>query len=112
MDAAYESMLHNRLNTGRSGALSRFDEVGVDVRLRTRLADPADEDVNSAEGDSVPVLDRARLGAAAFVVDVEFAATTLGHPAHNVSLEPFEVALQELKSTMRWPHGGRQLSWN
>ena len=42
-------------------------------------------------------------------VDVDLAATTLGHPAHYVSLEPFEVALQELKSTMRWPHGGRQV---
>ena len=40
------------------------------------------------------------------------AATTLGHPARNIFLEPFEAALQELKSTMRWPHGGHQLSWN
>ena len=56
MDAAYEGMFHDRLNTGRPRALSRFDEVGVDVRLRARLVDPADEDMNSAEGDPVPVL--------------------------------------------------------
>ena len=56
MDAAYEGMLHDRLNTGGPCALSRFDEVGVDVRLRARLTDPADEDVNSAEGDPLPVL--------------------------------------------------------
>ena len=36
----------------------------------------------------------------------------LGHPSHSVSLEPFEAALQELKSTVRSPHGGSQLSWN
>ena len=34
------------------------------------------------------------------IVDVELAATTLGHPAQSVSLEPFEAALQELKSTV------------
>ena len=48
MDAAYEGMLHDRLNTGEPGALSHFDEVGVDIRLRAQLADPADEDVSSA----------------------------------------------------------------
>ena len=57
MDAAYEGMLHDRLNTGGPRALCCFDEVGVDVRLRAQFADPADEDMNSAEGDPVPVLD-------------------------------------------------------
>ena len=56
MDASYEGMLHDRLNTGGPRALSHFDEVGVDVRLRARFTDPADEDMNSAEGDPVPVL--------------------------------------------------------
>ena len=74
--------------------LSRLDDVGAGVRLRARFADLADEDVNSAEGDPVPVLDRASLGAPACIVDVELAATTLGHPAHSVSLDPFEVSLQ------------------
>ena len=36
--------------------LSRLDDGSADVRLRARLADLADEDVNSAEGDPVPVL--------------------------------------------------------
>src|SRR4051812_12448063 len=44
-------------------------------------------------------------GPPAFVIDVDLAATTLGHPADRVSLDPFEAALQELKSTVRWPHG-------
>ena len=57
MDVAYEGMLHDRLNTGGPRALSRLDEVGEDIRLRARLADPADEDMNSTEGDPVPVLD-------------------------------------------------------
>ena len=56
MDATYEGMLHDRLNTGGPHALSRFDEVGVDVRLRARFADPADEDMKSAKGDPLPVL--------------------------------------------------------
>ena len=47
-----------------------------------------------------------------FVLNVELSVMTLGHPAHSVSLEPFEVALQELKSTVRWPHSGHQLSWS
>ena len=56
MDTAYEGMLHDRLNTGGPGVLSCFDEVGVDVRLRARLTNLADEDMNSAEGDLVPIL--------------------------------------------------------
>ena len=41
---------------GGSRTLSSLDDVGADVRLRARLADPADEDVNSTEGDPVHVL--------------------------------------------------------
>ena len=35
--------------------LSRLDDVGANVRLRARLTDPADEDVDSVEGDPVPL---------------------------------------------------------
>ena len=56
MDTSHESMLHGRLNPGRTRTLSHLDEVGADVRLRARFADLADEDVDSAEGDPVPVL--------------------------------------------------------
>ena len=34
--------------------LSRLDDVGADVRLKARLADLADEDVDSAEGTRYP----------------------------------------------------------
>ena len=112
MDETNKGTLHGGLNSGGSCTLSRLDDVGADVRLRAWLADPADEDVDSAEGDPVPVLNRANIGAPTFIVDVELAVTALGHPAHSVSLEPFEVALQELKSAVCWPHDGRQLSWN
>ena len=56
MDAFDEGTLHSRQSPGGSRTLSRLDEVGADVRLRARLANPADEDVDSAEGDPVPVL--------------------------------------------------------
>ena len=56
MDASYESMLQGRQSPGGSRMLSRLDKVGADVWLRARLAYLADEDVNSAEGDLVPVL--------------------------------------------------------
>ena len=56
MDASHESMLQGRQSLGGSRTLSRLDEVGVDVRLRARLADLADEDVNSAKGDLIAVL--------------------------------------------------------
>ena len=49
--------------------------------------------MDSAEGDPVPVLDCADLGALACIIDVELAAMTLGHPAHSISLDPFEAAL-------------------
>ena len=56
MDASHEGTLHGRLSPGGSRMLSRVDDVGVDVWLRARFADLADEDVNSAEGDPLPVL--------------------------------------------------------
>ena len=57
MDESYERTLHGRLNPGRTRTLRRFDEVGGDVRLRARFVDLADENVNSAKVDLVPVLD-------------------------------------------------------
>ena len=36
-----------------------------------------------------------------YIVDVEVAASALGHPAHGVSLDPFEVALSELVTIVR-----------
>ena len=57
MDDSHEGTLHGWLNPGGSRTLSRFDDVGADVRLRARLADLANEDVDAAEGDPVSVLD-------------------------------------------------------
>ena len=57
MDDSHEGTLHGRLNPGRSRTLSRLDDVGADVRLRARFADLANENVDAAEGDPVPVLD-------------------------------------------------------
>ena len=56
MDATHEGIPHGRSSSGGFCPLSRINEVGADVRLRARLADPADEDVDSVEGDLVPVL--------------------------------------------------------
>ena len=56
MDATHESTLHDWLSSGLPRTLSRLDEVGANVRLRARLADLANENVDSAEGDPVPVL--------------------------------------------------------
>ena len=56
MDETNKGVLHDGLNLGGSCTLSRFDDVGAGVRLRLRLADLADEDVDSAKGDPVPVL--------------------------------------------------------
>ena len=53
MDAAHEGTLHDGLNSGGSHTLSRLDEVGAVVRLRPRLTNPADEDVDPSEGDPV-----------------------------------------------------------
>ena len=57
MDKSNKGALHGGLNTGGSCTLSRLDDVGADVRLRARFTDLADEDVDSAEGDPVLVLD-------------------------------------------------------
>ena len=56
MDDSYENMPCCGLNRGRACTLSRLDDVGAGVRLRARFADLADKDVDSAEGDPVPVL--------------------------------------------------------
>ena len=56
MDKSREGTIHGRPNPGGSRMLSRLDDVGVDVRLRARSANLADEDVNSAEEDPVLVL--------------------------------------------------------
>ena len=46
MDATHEGTLHGGMSPGGSRTLSRLDDVGADVRLRARLADLADEDVD------------------------------------------------------------------
>ena len=56
MDATHEGTPRGGLSPGGSHTLSRLDEVGADVQLKAQLADPADEDVDSAEGDPLPVL--------------------------------------------------------
>ena len=55
MDDTYEDMPCCGLNLGRACTLSRLDDVGAGVRLRARFVDLADEDVNPAKGDLVPV---------------------------------------------------------
>ena len=57
MHCSNEDVLHGGLNPGESRTLSRLDDVGEDVRLRSRFVDLADEDVDAAEGDLVPVFD-------------------------------------------------------
>ena len=57
MDTSYERTLHGRLNPSGACMLSCLDEDGADVQLRARFTDLADEDVNSAKGDPVPLLD-------------------------------------------------------
>ena len=56
MDESNKGTLHGGLNPGGSCTLSRLDDVGVDVRLRARFANLANEYVNAAEGDPVPIL--------------------------------------------------------
>ena len=56
VDATHKDTLHAGLNSGGFCMLSHLDEVGAAVRLRPRLADPADEDVDPFEGDLVPIL--------------------------------------------------------
>ena len=62
MDKTNKGTLHDRLNPGRPSTLSRLDDVGADVQLRALFADLANEDVDSAEGDPVPVLDEPASG--------------------------------------------------
>ena len=57
MDDTYENMFYGGLNLGGACTLSRLDDVGADVWLRARFADLADEDMDSSEGDPVPLLD-------------------------------------------------------
>jgi hypothetical protein len=52
-----EDVIPAGLSPGGLPAPSRLDDVGADVRLRFRSAGFADEDVEFAEGDPVPVLD-------------------------------------------------------
>ena len=56
VEATHKGMLHDGLSSGGFRMLSRLDEVGAAVQLRARLTNPANEDVNSAKGDSVAVL--------------------------------------------------------
>ena len=56
MDATHKGTLYGGSGPGGSRALSHLDEVGADVWLRARLADPADEDMDSAKAGPVPIL--------------------------------------------------------
>ena len=56
MDDTHENKPCLGLNLGGSCTLSRLDEVGADVRLRALFADLANENMDYAEGDPVPIL--------------------------------------------------------
>ena len=56
MDASNKGTLHGGLNPDGSRMLSHLDDFSADVRLSARFADLADEDMDSTEGDPVPVL--------------------------------------------------------
>ena len=56
MDASHESMLQGRQSPGGPCALSHLDEIGVEIRLRARLTNLANKNMDSAEGDPVPIL--------------------------------------------------------
>ena len=56
VDTANKDTLHVGLSLGGFRMLSHLDEVGAVVRLRPRLANPADEDVDPSEGDPIPIL--------------------------------------------------------
>ena len=100
MDASHKGTLYGWLNPGRPRTLSCLDEVGAGVQLRPRFTNLANENMYSAKGDPVSVLDWAGLGAPSFIVDVELATTTLVHPANRVPFESLKVSLQELKTIM------------
>ena len=57
MDETNKGVIHGRLNLGGSCTLSRLNEADVGVQPRDRFANLADEDVDSAKGDPVPILD-------------------------------------------------------
>ena len=57
MHCSNEDVFHGGPNPGNSRTLSRLNDVGEDVRLRSRFTNLADEDVDAAEGDPVPVFD-------------------------------------------------------
>ena len=56
MDELNEDVLHHGLNPGGSCMRSRLDDVGADVQLRAWFADLADENMNSTEGDLIPII--------------------------------------------------------
>ena len=47
-------MLQGRQGPGGSCALGRLDEIGAEIRLRARLTNLANEDMNSAKGTRFP----------------------------------------------------------
>ena len=57
MNETNKDMLRGGLNLGGSRAPSGLDDVSTDVRLSFRLTNIADEDVDSAKGNPVPILD-------------------------------------------------------
>jgi hypothetical protein len=56
MDKSNKGAFHGGLNPGGSRTLSRLDDVSAGVWFRARFADLAYENMDSAEGDPVPVL--------------------------------------------------------
>mgnify|MGYP005841948497 CR=1 FL=1 len=56
MDATHKGTLYGGSGPGGPRALSCLDDVGADVRTRAQFADPANEDMNPAKGDPVPIL--------------------------------------------------------
>ena len=56
MEASHKSMPYGRQGPGGSCTLSRLDEIGAEIRLKAWLTNLANEDMNCAKGDPVPVL--------------------------------------------------------
>ena len=56
MNEINKNMLRGGFSLGGSRMPSRLDDVDADVRLSFRRIDLADEDMNSAKGDLVPIL--------------------------------------------------------
>ena len=57
MNETDENMLWGGFILGGSRTSSQLDNVSADVRLSFRLTNLANEDVDSAKGDPVPILD-------------------------------------------------------